>query len=202
MSNISKSKWISVLIIILFLVWTIGPIIMMLQQSVKPTLIMFSDPPKFIFKPTVDHFIKIFTRNDIMNNMKNSIIVGSFTTILCLALGSMCAYSLAKLKLPGKNIWAFLILLTRMIPVGALMMPLYVMMRKFGIAGSYAAVIIAHTTLNLPFSIWMMKVFFEDVPEEIEQAAMVDGCSKFKVFSSIALPLAAPGLVAAGRQQY
>jgi len=193
-----KKNWISIIIITVFLLWTAGPILMMLQQSIKPTIIMFLDPPKFVFKPTIEHFIKIFTKNNILMNMKNSIIIGSSTTVLCLGLGSMCAYSLAKLRLPGKNIWAFLILLTRMVPVGALMMPLYVLMRKFGLAGTYAAVIIAHTTLNLPFSIWMMKVFFEDVPLEIEQAALVDGCSKFKVFTSIALPLAAPGLVATG----
>lgn len=196
-SNFRKN-WIPIIVILFFLFWTITPIILMLQQSVKPTLIMFADPPQLIFKPTLKHFEKIFTKNNIMENMTNSIIVGGVTTFLCLAMGSMCAYSLAKLRIPGKHIWAFMILLTRMVPVGALMMPLYVMMRKIGIANTYLAIIIAHTTLNLPFCIWMLKGFFEDIPLELEQAAQVDGCSKFKIYLLISLPLAASGMVATG----
>lgn len=193
-----KKHWIPILVIGAFVVWTAAPIVLMLQQSVKPTLLMFSDPPQFFFQPTAEHFIKIFTKNNIMHNMINSMIVGFSTTILCLAMGSMCSYSLARLHIPGKKLWAFFILLTRMVPVGALMMPLYVLMRKIGLANSYLAIIIAHTTLNLPFTIWMLKGFFEEIPLELEQAAQVDGCTKLKTFFKVSLPLAAPGLVATG----
>jgi len=85
-----------------------------------------------------------------------------------------------------------------MIPAGALMMPLYLIMRNLGIASSYLAVIIAHTTMNLPFSIWMLRSFFQEVPIELEQAAQVDGCSQIRTFFSITVPLAMPGFIATG----
>ena len=96
--------------------------------------------------------------------------------MLCLVLGSLSAYALSTLNLPGKNIWAFLILVTRMIPAGTLMVPIYVIMRALGLANTYLAIILTHTVLNLSFTIWMMRSFFDEVPKEIEQAAMVDGC--------------------------
>lgn len=192
-----KKNWIPIVVVSVFLLWTIIPILLMFQQSVKPNLIMFSDPPQYIFKPTLLHYTKIFAKNNILENMRNSIIVGGITTLLCVLMGSTCAYVLARVNLPGKKIWAFIIIVTRMVPVGALMMPLYVIMRKIGLANTHAAVILAHTTLNLPFAVWLMRSFFQDIPIDLEQAAKVDGCSPLKTFLLISLPLAKPGIVTA-----
>ena len=159
-----------------------------------PERLMFTDPPTLLFIPTLEHFISIFSRNNIFLNIVNSSIVGLATMVLCIVLGSLCAYALARIHIPGVRIIALLILITRMIPVSSLMMPMYVMMRKIGVSGSYFAVILAHTTLNLPFAIIMMKGFFQDIPLELEEAAQVDGCSRFHAFLRVCLPLTAPGL--------
>lgn len=181
-------------IILLFSLWTIIPIFMMFSQAIKPERLMFTDPPTLLFIPTLEHFISIFSRNNIFLNIVNSSIVGLATMVLCIVLGSLCAYALARIHIPGVRIIALLILITRMIPVSSLMMPMYVMMRKIGVSGSYFAVILAHTTLNLPFAIIMMKGFFQDIPLELEEAAQVDGCSRFHAFLRVCLPLTAPGL--------
>jgi len=110
----------------------------------------------------------------------------------------MSAYAFSTLRLPGKNFWAFMILVTRMVPVGTLMVPIYVIMRKVGLANTYFAVILAHAVLNLSFVIWMMRSFFDEVPKELEQAAMVDGCSRIQSLLRISLPLASAGLAATG----
>lgn len=181
-------------IVVIFSLWTLIPILMMFSQSVKPDRLMFTDPPTIFFKPTSEHFISIFTRNNILENCVNSTIIGFSTMILCVVLGSLCAYSLARMRIPGSKFISLLILITRMIPVSSLMMPMYVIMQKIGASGSHLAVILAHTTLNLPFAIVMMRGFFQDIPAELEEAAQIDGCSRFHVFLKICVPLTAPGL--------
>lgn len=198
---IAKNKKVmitSIILVIGFVLWTIFPILMIAQQSIKPRLLMFNDPPALFFSPTMDHFTNIFTRQDILSFVKNSLVIAVFSTMACLLLGSLAAYALSSLKVPGGNAWALVILAARMIPTGTLMIPVYVIMRNLGFINTYLAVIIVHTALNLPFAIWMMRSFFDDVPPVLQQAAMVDGCSRFATFCRIALPLAAPGLVATG----
>ena len=191
-----KVKFLSAIVIILFVLWTIIPMLVIMQQSIKPRSLMFVDPPVFIFTPTIEHYFSLFTRYEILQYMKNSLIVSLSATALCLTLGTMAAYAFSSLKLPGKKFWAFMILVTRMVPVGALMIPIYVMMRRIGLSNTYFAVILAHAVLNLAFVIWMMWSFFSDVPKELEQAAMVDGCSKIQAFFRISLPLASAGFAA------
>ena len=181
-------------IIILFSLWTLIPILMMFSQAVKPERLMFTDPPVIFFKPTLEHIYKIFTRNNILINCLNSLIIGFSTMLLCIVMGALCAYSLARIRIPGRRVIAILILVTRMIPVSSLMMPMYVIMQKIGVSGSHLAVILAHTTLNLPFAIVMMRGFFQDIPAELEEAAQIDGCSRMRVFTKICIPLTAPGL--------
>ncbi len=195
MKHINK-HWFAILAIVLFLVWTLIPILLMISQSVKPQLLMFTDPPTYTFEPTGEHFTKVFTKNNIGDNMLNSVVVALWTTVLCISMGSMCSYAVVRLNLPGARFLGFFVLLVRMIPVGALMMPLFMIMRKLGLANTYAAIILAHTTLNLPFAIWMMRSFFVEIPRELEDAAQVDGCNKLKTFFSICVPLAAPGIAA------
>ena len=159
---------------------------------------MFSDPPKWIFKPTLEHYYKVFARQQLHKFMFNSLVVGLSTTVLSLVLGSLAGYSLARIDMKGKEKWAFLILLCKMIPAGALVVPMYYIVRRLGLANTYVGLIVAHTTFSLPFVVWMMRSFFQEIPVELEQAAMVDGCSRLGAFWRITAPLAAPGLTATG----
>jgi len=189
---------VSAVIVAVFVLWTIIPMILIALQSIKPRILIFSDPPVFIFPPTPDHYFYIFTRQNIPLYMKNSLIISLSATALCLVLGTMSAYAFSALRLPGKKLWAVMILITRMVPIGTLMVPIYVIMRLFHLSNTYFAVIITHAVLNLAFVIWMMWSFFDDVPVELGQAAMVDGCSRIQSFIRISLPLASAGLAATG----
>lgn len=193
-----KVMFFCALIVTVFVLWTLIPIILLISQSVKPDNIMFADPPQYIFQPVGTHFVSVFVRNNILESMINSVITSVSTMVLCVVLGSLCGYALARVRVPGVKVISFFIILTRTIPAGALMLPMYVLMRKLGIANTYLAVILAHTTLNLPFAVLMMKGFFQDVPLELEQAAQVDGCSRMHSFLKICIPMTAPGLVTTG----
>jgi multiple sugar transport system permease protein len=193
-----KVTIISAIVIAIFVLWTIIPIVLIMLQSVKPRLIMFVDPPVFIFRPTPEHFMNIFQQQNILHFMMNSLIISTSATALCLTIGTMSAYAFSALKFPGKNLWAVMILITRMVPVGTLMVPIFVMMRVLRLANTYFAVIFTHAVLNLAFVIWMMWSFFNEIPKELEQAAMVDGCSKMQSFIKISLPLASAGFAATG----
>lgn len=195
----SKSaQYISYLLVFLFLIWISVPLLVVFNQSIKPTLLMFSDPPKWFFKPTLEHYHKVFARQQLHKFMFNSLVVGLSTTVLSLVFGSLAGYSFARLNIKGKEKWAFLILLCKMIPAGALVVPMYYIVRKLGLANTYVGLIIAHTTFSLPFVVWMMRSFFQEIPVELELAAMVDGCSRLGAFLRITAPLAAPGLTATG----
>ncbi len=190
-------KLITVLIITVFTVWTIVPIAMVVLQSIKPRLLMFTTPPTLFFKPTIQHFANIFAKQQIPGYLINSLIVGVAATAVCVLLGSMAAYSLARFKVKGAGFIAIIILLARMVPAAALVVPMYTFMNHSGIIRiPYLGVIIAHTTFSLPFTIWMMRSFFQDIPKDLEYAAMIDGCSIVKTFFNVALPLTAPGLTA------
>jgi len=110
----------------------------------------------------------------------------------------MAAYSLARFKFKGSDNIAFWMLSIRMMPPVVAVIPLYIIMRNLRLLDTPWCLVIAYLTINLPFVVWMMKGFFEEIPREIEESALVDGCSTFDVFRRIALPLAAPGLAATG----
>jgi multiple sugar transport system permease protein len=184
------------LLLSLFLLWVLIPIYMVFQNSIKPTLAIFADPPQLIFTPTTEHYIEVFTRHNMSSYMLNSLIVALSTMVISLFLGSLAAYSFARLRLRGKEHMALLVLISRMVPAIVLVVPIFTIMRSLKLTNTYWSIIIAHTTFNLPFVVWMMRSFFEEIPEELEDAAMVDGCSRLGAFRRVALPLAAPGLAA------
>ena len=126
----------------------------------------------------------------------NSLIVASVNTAICLIVGSMAAFSLARYKFKGSRNIAFWILSIRMMPPVAAIIPIYILMKKLQLLDTPWCLIITYFTMNLPFVVWMMKGFFEEIPREIEESALIDGCSDFGIFIRIALPLAAPGLAA------
>lgn len=188
---------ISYFVVFLFVVWISVPLLLVIVQSIRPTLYKFTFPPTFVFEPTFEHFRDVMTDN-VLHFLRNSFIIAFSATAICLTLGSMCAYALSRLNVPRRHFWALLILITRMVPISALMIPIYVIMGTFGLLNTHFAVILTHATLNLPFTIWMMRSFFDDIPVELEQAAMIDGCSRLRAFLEVSLPLSAAGLAATG----
>jgi multiple sugar transport system permease protein len=184
-----------VVAVIVFGVILFPPVVLFLT-SIKTELDALSFPPKWVFTPTIKNYVEIFKTSPLVGYALNSLIVASLNTVVCLFLGSMAAYSLARFKFRGADHIAFWILSIRMMPPVAAIIPIYVLMKNLRILDTPWCLVITYLTFNLPFVVWMLKGFFEDIPREIEESALIDGCSEFGVFRKIALPLVAPGLAA------
>jgi multiple sugar transport system permease protein len=183
-------------LVIVFVVWAVLPIAVIVLNSFKSTVSIFSSTPHLLFSPTLHNYRDAFSEADYARLLANSSIVATGTMALALGVGVPAAYALAKLPMRGREGWALGILFTRMVPAVVLVVPIYVIFVKTHLIGSYWAMTLADTTFNLPLVIWLMRSFFAEVPEELESAAQIDGCSPAGVFRRVALPLSLPGLVA------
>jgi multiple sugar transport system permease protein len=187
------------LFVMVVLVWALLPIIWMVLSSLKTDAGMFSLPPQFIFKPTFTTYVQMFSeKGHFTKYLIHSLIAAVSSTFISLVLGSLGGFALERGNFKRKNQISFWIISTRMAPIAAVILPLYLMFAKVGLTGTMFGLIFAYTTFNLPFALWMMSTFFKEVPVEIEEAAMIDGCSKFQAFLRVSLPPAAPGIVATG----
>ncbi len=193
---------LTVLFLAVYLIWTLLPIFVMFVSSFKDLLEAFKLPKVgdwsgigvfFDFNPTFQHYIDLFEDNNFSTYLMNSIIASLGSALISVVFGSMAAYSLSRIEFRGKKDLFFWIISTRMAPVVAVMVPLYAIFRGAGLVGTLPGLILAYTTFNLPFAIWILKGFFDNVPYAIEEAAMCDGCNRFQAFQSI-LPLVAPGI--------
>jgi multiple sugar transport system permease protein len=194
-----------------FFLWTTLPLMIMALSSIKELRDAFQIPQvgdwagalKMIqFSPTLHHYVDLFRKEHFEHYILNSVIASGSASIIAVSLGSLAAYGLARGKIPGEKHISFWILSTRMAPVVAVMVPLYSIFTGLGLLEpsrwrNLLGLILAYTTFDLPFAVWFMRSFFEDIPVELEEAAKVDGCSNLKAFRKIILPLAMPGIVAA-----
>lgn len=181
------------------LVLTLFPIYWIATNSFKLDLDIFAVPPVwFDFPPTLKHYHAAFVERPFLLFAWNSLIIAAATTIISLVFGTMAGYALARFNYPGR--WkyhiSFWILSTRMMPPIVTIVPLFIFFNMFHLLNTKTAVIIAYTAFNLPFVTWMMKSYFQDLPVELEEAAIVDGDTRWGAFLRVALPLARPGLAA------
>jgi len=150
-------------------------------------------------EPTIMNFVKIFTEHDFARVLANSIFVAVATMILVVFTVSLAGYSLSRLDLRRKDWITYAVLLLQTMPISATMVPIYGLARQLGLRNGYLGLILIHAAIELPFLIWLMKGFFDSIPRHLEEAAWLDGRSKFRALIEIVLPLARPGLgIAAG----
>ncbi|MFW6180479.1 MAG: carbohydrate ABC transporter permease, partial [Spirochaetota bacterium] len=179
-----------------FFLWTVFPIYWMLSSALKTEVGMFTIPPTWLFRPSLVNFKNLQQAFGIWKYVRNSLVAAGCSTLIAIVFGSMAGYGLSRGRIPGKNTIAFWMITTRMAPIVGVIVPLYILFRSMHLVGTLYNLIIAYTTFNLPFATWLMKAFFDDLPPEMEQAAMVDGASKVRAFFSVALPMVRPGIVA------
>jgi multiple sugar transport system permease protein len=149
---------------------------------------------------TTEHYASVFAPDaGTWRYLGNSLVVTSCTTLIAVGLGCLAAYALARIRLPFRlsRIVALAFLVVRFYPKIVIALPYFVLMRRFGLLDTRAAVIIAHVSLTLPFVVWLLLAFFEEFPRELEQAAMIDGCGVLRRFAAVVLPLSAPALATA-----
>lgn len=166
----------------------------MVLTSLKGREIVNAYPPVFVFPPTLENYAEVFRRTPFGRFLVNSLIVGMGATGLGLVLGLPAAYSVAKFRQHGL---ALMVLVFRMAPGIAYLIPWFILFSQLGMVDTHLALILTHVILTLPMTLWIMVPFFEDLPREMEEAALIDGCSWYGVFWRVALPLVRPGAVAA-----
>ncbi len=173
-----------------------GPILWMVSTAFKIGNQAFSATPKFLFSPTLENFKSVFTRSAFGEALATSLFTASFSTVLALILGAGIAYPLARHRIRGQQHLSFWILSLRIIPPIVVIIPLFLMLRTFGLTGNVWSLVVIYTYMNLPLTVWLLRGFFADIPAEIEEASFVDGAGRLRSFAGITLPLAMPGIVA------
>jgi multiple sugar transport system permease protein len=171
------------------------PFYWMVLSSLKTQLQNIAYPPLFLFTPTLENYQSVFVNNPFFLFLWNSLVIGVGSTLLGLLLGLPAAYGIARFKRQGV---ALGFLVARIAPGISYLVPWFIIFSDLNLVGSYTALILSHLTVGLPLTVWIMIGFFEDVPQELEDAAFIDGASRFDVFLKVALPIVKPGIATAG----
>jgi multiple sugar transport system permease protein len=180
-----------------WVIFTLAPLYWMFITSIKPSNDYMAVPPVwFPDEPTLVHYTAALFAYRGLDGLVNSLIVSLAATFLSALFGTLMAYSLARFNTGGKHL-AFWVLSQRFLPPIAVILPIFLIYRSLRITDTHFGLIVAYTVLTLPVSVWMMYAYFRGMPKSMEEAALVDGCSRWQAFWSVAVPLAAPGIVAA-----
>jgi multiple sugar transport system permease protein len=188
---------IAYIVLAMLSVLSLFPYLWMMLGSFKDRIDLFSIPPKIIFSPTGANYVEAFINKSFLLNLWNSSQLAIISTLIAIVIGVPGAYALSRSKFKGDGLLLMVTLLTRMIPPVIIAIPFYVLMVKLQLLNTMTGIILAHSILTIPLMLWMMKSFFDTVPREIEEAAIVDGASNFSIFLKITMPLVLGGLGAA-----
>jgi len=196
-----KIKFINIILAIatiVVFVFVLFPPLMLFLTSIKTNVDALRSPPVWIFRPVLTNYGEIFRLIPFSRYLSNSLVVALLSTIIALAVGSFAAYGLTRFRFRRAKDLSFWILSIRMTPPVAAVIPIFIIMRNLRLLDTQLSLVIAYCTFNIPFAVWLLRGFFQEIPKEIEESALVDGCSSYSAFFRIALPLVAPGLAATG----
>jgi len=175
------------------------PLLWMLSTALKPSGEIFATPPTLVpAHPTATNFTRLMAETNFLVFFQNSLAVSLTTVLLTLTVSAMGAYGLTRYTFAGRETVAGLILLTYMFAPIMIIIPFYILVKQLGIANTRLALVLSYTTFCLPFCLWLLRAFFQSIPLELEEAALVDGAHRGKAVWYVVLPLALPGLIAAG----
>jgi multiple sugar transport system permease protein len=185
--------------LVLIMLWTLIPLLWMVMSSFKSSVDVTASTPKVVFDPTTENYTNLFSgANDLTPYLWHSIVAAGLSALLSLVIGTLAGYGLSRSTMRGKHHLSFWIISTRMAPIAAVILPLFLMFRIAGLIDTLPGLILAYMTFNLPFAIWLMSAFFSDVPPSIEESALVAGASRWQAFWHVVLPLSKAGLVTTG----
>tara|TARA_B100001057_G_C22606363_1_gene854829 strand:- start:73 stop:852 length:780 start_codon:yes stop_codon:yes gene_type:complete len=179
------------------LAFTLGPYVWMFITSVSPEEKLFTTGPSLL-NATFENYVRLFDTVGFYNNLIDSLIVAVGTVIVGLSLSITAAYSFSRFNFKGKRILMLQFLLINMFPLVLLILPLFVLMRTLGLLDTHLALIIANSTVAIPFSIWMMVSYMNSIPRSLDEAAMTDGCTRLQALRRVVIPLCMPGIIATG----
>lgn len=191
-------KWLIYSIILIYIFITLVPLIWVFSTSLKSNDVAVSLPPKILpSDPTIENYIFVITEPRLLHSLINSLLVSLGSTGLSVLISALGGYAFARFKFRGKNILLSIVLGLFMIPVIINIIPLYLMLSQVGLLNSIFTLMITFQILIIPLNIFLLKNYFETIPQELEEAALVDGCSRFGILRRIIIPLSTPGLAIA-----
>ncbi|WP_020612423.1 carbohydrate ABC transporter permease [Sediminispirochaeta bajacaliforniensis] len=183
------------LVVICLVIFFMLPVVWILTTSLAQRIAMFKLPPQLFSKPTWKNFSYIFTQMPVLTWTLNSLIISLGTMVLSLIIGVPAGYAFSRVNFTGKRLLLIVILLTRALPTIVIVLPFRVIMQSIGVLGTRFAVVLIDTVYNAAFTFWLMSGIFESIPEDLEEAARIDGCTPIQAFLLVAVPLSKPGLV-------
>jgi multiple sugar transport system permease protein len=176
------------------LVFFLGPFFWIITTSLKGNNDYFAFPPVWIpEQPSLAHYVRLFTHGSGFRYFVNSLVISTLSMAAAIAVSLPTAYAIARWRFGGGAL-STLLLVLRMLPAIALIIPLYIVYKALGLTNSYIGLVIVYTVVYIPFAVWLLVGFLRDFPVEIEEAALIDGCSRLRALVSVVMPIIAPGL--------
>lgn len=180
--------------LVVALTFFLGPFFWIVTTSLKANNDYFAFPPVWIpDQPSIGHYIRLFTNSSGLRYFTNSLVISTLSMAAAIMVSLPTAYAIARWRFGG-GFLSTLLLVLRMLPAIALIIPLYIMYKALGLTNSYLGLVIAYTVLYIPFAVWLLVGFLRDFPVEIEEAALIDGCSRLRALVTVVMPIIAPGL--------
>jgi multiple sugar transport system permease protein len=182
-----RSALVFSLYVLIILIWAF-PVIWVILTSLKTRTEIFTLPPTIFFKPTIQHYVEALLAQDILRGIINSLLVACGTTLFTLLIAVPAGYAFSRIRFPFRARLSFFALLAQMAPPIGLIIPCFLILSRLRLLDTYGGLIAVHMTLTVPFSIWLMITYFQDLPPSLEEAALVDGVTPFNTFLKVVLP--------------
>jgi ABC-type glycerol-3-phosphate transport system permease component len=172
------------------------PLLWMLYTAFKPPADLFAYPPRLTGPYTLGNFRRLLSDTGFAIYLRNSVVVAGVTVLVDIVVATFGAYSLTRYRYPGKELLANLTLFTYMFAPIMIIIPIYLLLKELELTNSHAGIVLAYTAISLPFTLWLLRAFFQSLPVELEQAAWVDGASRVQGLVYVVVPMALPGVIA------
>ena len=190
-------RWLPIAYLALVVFFAIFPFVWMILTSLKPSDEIFVNPPRLLPRRLyLDGYIKLFTGMEFAKYMRNSFIVAGTTSLVTSFCACLAAYAFSKFKFTGSQPLSFSLFLSQLFPQSVILVPLFIIFRRLGLYDTYGALIVANMVFAVPVSTWLMIGFFDGIPAELSDAALIDGCSRLGVLYYIIVPIARTGILA------
>ena len=182
-----------ILLIVAIVIWSV-PVIWVVLTSLTPRTLIFNNPPTLVFLPTLQNYIEALETGGILRSIVNSTVISVFSTLLAVLVAVPAAYAYARLRFRARTPLTFYTLLMQMAPPMGLLIPFYYALSELNLLDTYVGLIAIYLTITIPFSIWLLMTYFAEIPFELEEAAVLDGASRFQAFRQVVMPLARGGI--------
>jgi ABC-type glycerol-3-phosphate transport system permease component len=193
-----KGRWVAGLVLAVLVTAVAFPFYWALVASFTPEARLFERPSLWPQEVVLDHYRALWEERSFWVPIRNSLVVAGTTTLFCVGVGALAAYALARLRFRGKSLVLGFLLAVTMFPQISIVSPLYLLLRALGLIDTYPGLILPYLTFAMPLTVWLLTGFFRQLPADLEEAAYVDGATRWQTFTRVLLPLAAPGLATAG----